>query len=109
MYGLATIGQIKGGKHMYRAMEAHFSLFLTFYKLHMEAHFSLFLTFYKLHMTRLIYNNQEFVKELKESVMNAISDLSEYVKEKKDPVKHSHEYLLADMRSIKFTGFTGCI
>ena len=94
MYGLATIGQIKGGKHMYRAMEAHFSLFLTFYKLH---------------MTRLIYNNQEFVKELKESVMNAISDLSEYVKEKKDPVKHSHEYLLADMRSIKFTGFTGCI
>ena len=94
MYGLATIGQIKGGKHMYRKMEAHFSLFLTFYKLH---------------MTRLIYNNQEFVKELKESVMNAISDLSEYVKEKKDPVKHSHEYLLADMRSTKFTGFTGCI
>ena len=26
IYGLATIGQIKEGKHMYRALEAHFSL-----------------------------------------------------------------------------------
>ena len=37
------------------------------------------------------------------AVMNAISDFSDYVKEKKDHVKHNHEYLLDGMLSIKCT------
>ena len=53
----ATIVQIKDGKHMYRELEAHFSLYLVFYKLH---------------MTRFIDDNQEIVKELKEVVINSI-------------------------------------
>ena len=26
MYGLVTVGQVKDGKHIYRVLEAHFSL-----------------------------------------------------------------------------------
>ena len=35
------------------------------------------------YIAKFIYDNQEFVKELKEGVINAISDLSDYLKEKK--------------------------
>ena len=68
IYELATIGQIKDGKHMYTALEAYFSLYLAFYKLD---------------MTRFIDDKQEVVKRLKEAVMNAISNVSNYVKKKK--------------------------
>ena len=27
MYGLVTVGQVKDGKHQYRALEAHFSIY----------------------------------------------------------------------------------
>ena len=87
--GLATIGQIKDGKYMYRALEAHVSLYLAFYKLHIRS---------------FIDDNQKIEKELKEVVINAIFDVSEYVKEKKKAhVKHNHKFLLDVMRSIKFT------
>ena len=49
----------------------------------LEAYFSLYLAFYKLDMTTFIDDKQEVVKGLKEAVMNAISDVSNYVKEKK--------------------------
>ena len=39
--------------------------------------------FLQVYMTKFIYDNQELVQELKEFVMNTISDLSDYVKEKK--------------------------
>ena len=34
MYGSATVGQIKGGKHIYWALEARFELYLALYKLY---------------------------------------------------------------------------
>ena len=68
IYGLATIGQIRDDKLMSRPLDALFSLCLAFYKLY---------------IAKFIYDNQEFVKELKEGVINAISDLSDYLKEKK--------------------------
>ena len=49
----------------------------------LEAYFSLYLAFYKLDMTRFIDDKQEVVKRLKEAVMNAISNVSNYVKKKK--------------------------
>ena len=70
----------------------------------LEAHFSFYLAFYKLYMTRFFDDNQEIENELKDAVMNAISDLSDYVhKGKKDHVKHNHEYLLDAVRSIKLS------
>ena len=57
---LGTIGQIKDGKCMYRALEAHFSLSLAFYKCF---------------ITRFIQDHQEIEKKLKEAVMDAIFDV----------------------------------
>ena len=34
IYGSATVGQIKGGKHIYWALEARFELYLALYKLY---------------------------------------------------------------------------
>ena len=36
IYRITTTGQIKDGKHMHRALEAHFSLYLALYKLYMS-------------------------------------------------------------------------
>ena len=36
IYGLTTIGQIKDGKHMYRALEAHFSLYIALNKMYLN-------------------------------------------------------------------------
>ena len=56
MYGIPTIGQIKDGKHMYRSIEAHFSLYLALHKLY---------------ISKFVDDNQEIEKELREAVMNA--------------------------------------
>ena len=85
IYGIATNGQIKDGKHMYKALEAHFSLYLAFYKLY---------------MSRFIDDNQVIKKQLKKAVMNVISDVPDYVKEKKDHAKHKNKYLLDAMQYI---------
>ena len=62
IYGLATIDQIKDAKHIYRVLEAYFSLYFVSYRLHMR---------------KFIDDNQETEKELKESVINTISDVSD--------------------------------
>ena len=59
--GITTIGQINDGKHMYIALETHFSLDLALYKLYMK---------------KFVDDNQEIEKELREAVINAISDVS---------------------------------
>ena len=37
IYGSTTMGQIKDGKHMYRALEAHFTLYLALHKSYVQA------------------------------------------------------------------------
>ena len=34
MYGLVTVGQVKDGKHLYKELEAHFSFYLSLYKMY---------------------------------------------------------------------------
>ena len=60
---------LKDGKHMYNALEDHFSLYLALYKLY---------------ISKVLDDNQEIEKELRKAVMNAISDISDYTKEKND-------------------------
>ena len=86
-----TTGQIKDRKHMYRALEAHFSLHLALYKLH---------------MSKFVNNNREIEKELREAVVNAISDVSDYTKEKYNIVKQKHTSLLETLKNIAFHTFT---
>lgn len=57
---LGTTGQIKDGKRMYRALEAHFSHSLAFYKCF---------------ITRFSKDYQEIEKKLKEAAMDAIFDV----------------------------------
>ena len=47
-------------------------------------HFSLYLALFKLYMSKVLDDNQEIEKGLRKVVMNAISDISDYIKEKND-------------------------
>ena len=82
-----TIGQIRDGKDMYRALKAHFSLYLVLFKLY---------------MSKFVDDNQEIEKELREAVMNAISDVSGNTKEKNDAVNQKHTSLLETLKNIGF-------
>ena len=43
-------------------------------------------------MWRFVDDCQEIEKELREAVMNAISDVSDYIKEKNDIMKQNHTF-----------------
>ena len=53
MYGLATVEQVKDGKHLYRVLEVHFCLYLSLYKM-------------------FIGRRQAIEKEIKEVAVNLI-------------------------------------
>lgn len=52
------MGQIKDGKHMYRAIEAHLTLYLSLYKIYIE---------------ELVENNM--AKDLREGITTAVTDV----------------------------------
>ena len=85
IYGTTTIAQIKDGKHMYRALEAHFSLYLALYKLYID---------------KLIDSHQTIEKDLNEGVINAITSLSDYHSKTKGVVQSNHEKLLDIIDSV---------
>ena len=87
IYGIATIEQIKEGKHMYRALEAHFSMYLALKKLCMK---------------KFIDHHLEIEKDLREAVIDAVSNVPEYSKENKDIIRHNHQDVLDVMKSINF-------
>ena len=87
IYGIATIEQIKEGKHMYRALEAHFSMYLALKKL------------YK----KFIDDHLEIEKDLREAVIDALSSVPEYSKENKDIIRHNHQDVLNVMKSTNFS------
>ena len=60
---MSTIDQIKDGKHLYRCLEAYFAMYLALYQCYTLA---------------FINSNQEIEKELRENVLNAIMEFSEY-------------------------------
>ena len=53
-------------------------------------------------MSKFVDDNQEIEKELREAVMNAISDVSDYTKEKNDVVKQKHTIHLETLKNIGF-------
>ena len=88
IYGIATIEQIKDGKHMYRVLEAHFSMYLALKKLYMK---------------KFIDDHLEIGKDLREAVIDAVSNVPEYSKENKDIIMHNHQDVLDVMKSINFS------
>ena len=53
-------------------------------------------------MSKFVDDNQEIEKELREAVMNAISDVSDYTKEKNDVVEQKHTSHLETLKNIGF-------
>ena len=88
IYGIATIEQIKEGKHMYRALEAHFSMYLALKKLYMK---------------KFIDDHLETEKDFREAVIDALSNVPEYSKENKDIIRHNHQDVLNVMKSTNFS------
>ena len=70
----------------------------------LEAHFSLYLALNKLYMRKFVDDLQEIEKDLKEAVVYAISSVPEYAKENKEITRHNHQDLLDGMNSINFAG-----
>ena len=54
-------------------------------------------------MSKFVDDNQEIEKEIREAVMNAISDVSDYTKEKNDFVKPKHTSLLETLKNVGFS------
>ena len=74
IYGIATIEQIKEGKHL--------------------AHFLMYLALKKLYMKKFIDDHLEIGKDLREAVLDAVSNV---------PVMHNHQDVLDVMKSINFS------
>ena len=53
-------------------------------------------------MSKVLDNNQEIEKELRKTVMNAISDISDYTKEKNDLALQKHTSLFETPKNIVF-------
>ena len=60
IYQNVTLAQIKYGKHMYRALEEHFVLYLALYKLYISA---------------FVEKNKVIEREMKEAVVEAITEV----------------------------------
>ena len=89
MYGLVTVGQVKDGKHLYRALEGHFPLSL-----------SLSLSLYKMYVGMFIDRHQVIEKVIKEVIVNSILDISEYSNEQEEKIKQNHENVRHLMEEI---------
>ena len=80
------LGQIKDGKQMCRALEAHFALYLALYKLC---------------ISYISEKNQVIERELKEAVIEVITEVREYQMSNKD-IKRNHQNVLLSNGNINF-------
>ena len=82
-----TLGQIKDGKHMHRALEAHFALYFALNKFYIAT---------------FIEKNLIIEKELKEAVIEPITEVGDYDMSNKDSVKQAHQKMLNENKDINF-------
>ena len=89
IYGLTTIGQIKEGKHMYRALEAHFSLYIALDKMYLN---------------RFINEHPQIGKELRQHVVDAVENISKFDDDNKEEVQQNHKRIIDEITKINFIG-----
>ena len=87
MYGLVTVGQAKDGKHLYRAVGAHFSIYLSLYKMYVG----------------MFIDKHQLIEEIKEVVVNSVLDISEYSNEQEEKIKQNHENVPHLMEEINLS------
>ena len=88
MYGLVTVGQVKDGKHLHRALEAHFFLYLSFYKMYIGM---------------FIDRHQAIESEIKAVVVKSILGISEYSNEQEEKIKQNHENVRHLMKEMNLS------
>ena len=88
IYGLVTAGQVKDGKHLYRTLQAHFSFYLSLYKIYVGL---------------IIDMHQAIEKEIKEVIVKSILDISEYLNEQEEKIKQNHENVRHLMKEINLS------
>ena len=88
MYGLVTVGQVKDGKHLHRALEAHFSLYLSLYKMYIGM---------------FIDRHQAIENEIKEVVVKSTLGISEYSNKQEEKIKQNHENVRHLMKEMNFS------
>ena len=88
IYGIATIEQIKEGKHMYRALEGHVSMYVALKKLYIK---------------KFIEDHLEIEKDLITAFIDAVSNAPEYSKGNKNIIRHNYQDVLDFMKSINFS------
>ena len=79
--------QIKDGKHMYRCLEAHMTLYLTLYQKYLQ---------------RFIDSNIEIEKDLREAITSAVFNLKDYKTQEQDMLQRNNKNLLERMQNAKF-------
>ena len=88
IYGLVTAGQVKDGKQLYRTLQAHFSFYLSLYKIYVGL---------------IIDRHQAIEKEIKEVIVKSILDISEYLNEQEEKIKQNHENVRHLMKEINLS------
>ena len=63
----------------------------------------MYLALKKLYMKKFIDDHLEIEKDLREAVIDAVSNVPEYSKENKDIIRHNHQDVLDVMKSINFS------
>ena len=81
------MNKIKDGKHMYRCLQAHMTLYLTLYQKYLQS---------------LFYSNIEIEKDLREEITSAIFNLKDYETQEQDTLKISYKNLLERLQNEKF-------
>ena len=69
----------------------------------LEAHFSMYLALKKLYMKKFIDDHLETEKDFREAAIDALSNVPEYSKENKDIIRHNHQDVLDAIKSINFS------
>ena len=69
----------------------------------LEGHFALYLTLNKIYLSSFLDENQEIEKDLKEAIVNAICESSDYTNNKNALVKQKHESLLESLQALNLS------
>ena len=69
----------------------------------LEAHFVSYLALYQLYITTFIEKNQIIEKDLKESIVDALTEVRDYQVSKNVSIVQNHQKILDTMTAIKFS------
>ena len=88
VYGSATVNQIKDGKHLHRAFEAHQMLYLSLYRIYIGT---------------LVEKNPAIKKEMREGIVEGILLTENHRQKTEGDLTQNHNNLLGLLKSLDFS------